>query len=462
MIRDNEPLRIFVAMPGTPQSMGGKSIPWPEPENVKKFFFEKIVLQLKQDLQYEVILQIEKDKHLAGVIHDSMFAETWKSDVYIADLTGNNANVYLELGVRWAIKDNITVPVSQDVASVKFNAAYARVIPYSNNPALLERAINDVVMAIKEGLVDKNHIDSPVRSRSDIVAMSRDAIKAYENVIKQQEDEIQSLKVAQGRNLLDIAQGTKDPEQRLALYQEALKANPTFMEAYLPLAQEQRKQGLSDEALKTLKQAISLFPKNAEFYREQGVTYKKKEQLEDAATQLRTAVTLNDKDSEAWSNLGGLLREIGTKNMPYNWNILREARDSYQKALSLDDRNTYAQGNVAKLDLLLSRVDPERRAKALEELDTLEALCRLDLKKNAEDYWTWFDHADSFLLSGDVDKGSRLYQDAVRLVPLEYRESVLSSVVFPLTNLLSADVLDDAVKVAVQKIIEDLKAAQIQ
>src|SRR6266487_3132689 len=411
MSKGNEPLRVFVAMPGTPQSMGGKSVPWPEPENVKKFFFEKIVLQLKQDLQYEVTLQIEKDKHLAGVIHDSMFAETWKSDVYIADLTGNNANVYLELGVRWAIKDNITVPVSQDVVSVKFNAAYARVIPYSNNPALLERAINDVVMAIKEGLVDKNHIDSPVRSRSDIVAMSRDAIKAYENVIKQQEDEIQSL---------------------------------------------------SDEALKTLKQAISLFPKNAEFYREQGVTYKKKEQLEDAATSLRTAVTLNDKDSEAWSNLGGLLREIGTKNMPYNWNILREARDSYQKALNLDDRNTYAQGNVAKLDLLLSRVDPERRAKALEELDTLEALCRLDLKKNAEDYWTWFDHADSFLLSGDVDKGGRLYKDAVRLVPLEYRESVLSSVVFPLTNLLFADVLDDAVKVAVQKIIEDLKAAQIQ
>ncbi len=49
-----------------------------------------------------------------------------------------------------------------------------------------------------------------------------------------------------------------------------------------------------------------------------------------------------------------------------------------------------------------------------------------------------------------------------KYVPWPEPENVKKFFFFPLTNLLSADVLEDAVKVAVQKIIEDLKAAQIR
>jgi len=188
------------------------------------------------------------------------------------------------------------------------------------------------------------------------------------------------------------------------------------------------------------------------------VTYNKKGQFEEAIQAFRAAVSLDDKDDEAWSNLGGLLRTIGTKSLSYNWNALREARDSYQKALKANDRNTYAQGNLARLDIMLSKVDPERFSLAIEEFEILEALCRLDLKRDPQDYWRWFDRADSYLLSGKVDEGYRLYAKAIELVPLEYRESELSIVMSPLTNLLLLDVfLDDSVKVAVQKVVETLE-----
>src|SRR5207245_6963609 len=113
MVADNEPLTILVTMSGTEQSRGGQSIPWPDPEAIERLFFKRIALKLKQDLQREVILHIERYEHLVSVIDDSMFPETRQSPVYIADLTGNNANIYLELGIRWALKDSITVLVSQ-------------------------------------------------------------------------------------------------------------------------------------------------------------------------------------------------------------------------------------------------------------------------------------------------------------------------------------------------------------
>lgn len=454
MIENNEPLTIFVTMPGIEQSREDQSIPWPDPEAIEKQFFQRIALKLKQDLQREVILHVETCEHLASVVHDSLISQAWQPPVYIADLTGNKANVYLELGIRWALKERITVLVSQTMTDVKFDAACAHVIPYSKDPILLEQAIESVRKTIKKGLADENYIDSPVFLSKDNFIKAE--VKAYQNKIELLEKKIKVL--AQGKKFLDSAKSAREPEERMFLYQSAIQADPTLMEAYLPLAQEQRKQGLYTNALVTLKQAIALFPTNAEFYREQGVTYNKKGQFEEAIQSFRTAVSLNDQDDEAWSNLGGLLRTIGTKSMSYNWDALREARDSYQKALNANDRNTYAQGNLARLDLMLSKIDSNRLKLAIEELDVLEALCRLDLKRDPKDYWRWFDRADSYLLSGKIDEGYRLYTKAIDLVPLEYRKSELSIVMSPLTNLLRLNVLSDSsVRIAVQKVVEVLQ-----
>ena len=94
------------------------------------------------------------------------------------------------------------------------------------------------------------------------------------------------------------------------------------MEAYLPLAQEQRKQGKYNEALLTLKQAIALFPANSDFYRQRGLIYSQRGRFEEAMEAFRTAVTLNSKDDHAWSCLGGLLRKLEQEahiatGMPY-------------------------------------------------------------------------------------------------------------------------------------------------
>lgn len=121
----------------------GSHASYKNPEAVKANLLAPVVNRLQTALGRRVELVIEKDKRVAGVIHESMFAEARDADVYIADLTGANPNVYLELGVRWALRDKITVLISQSVEDLKFNVFANRAILYY--PDIIVKAAEDVV-----------------------------------------------------------------------------------------------------------------------------------------------------------------------------------------------------------------------------------------------------------------------------------------------------------------------------
>src|SRR5690242_19039138 len=97
MVKNKGTLRLFVAMPG--KSMG-EYAKWKDPEQIKAKFYRIIERELK-DSGYDAHLFIEMDKDTLGPVHPSMYNEASIADVYIADLTGNNPNVYFELAVRW-------------------------------------------------------------------------------------------------------------------------------------------------------------------------------------------------------------------------------------------------------------------------------------------------------------------------------------------------------------------------
>src|SRR5579859_6998309 len=107
-----QPLRMFVAMPGT--SMGERAS-WDNIPEIKRSLLTAVADRLEEKLDRPVTIVVEKDKLGSGQIHPSMFREAVDAEVYIADLSGANPNVYLELGVRWALSDGITILISQEV-----------------------------------------------------------------------------------------------------------------------------------------------------------------------------------------------------------------------------------------------------------------------------------------------------------------------------------------------------------
>jgi hypothetical protein len=119
-------LRIFLAMPGTDM---GPDATWNDPDAVKQYFYDRIAAKIESEIDRKVDLVVEKDKYRSGPIYSSMYSEAWLADVYLADLTGANANVYLELGVRWAISDGVTILLAQDPSKLKFNVVATRAEP---------------------------------------------------------------------------------------------------------------------------------------------------------------------------------------------------------------------------------------------------------------------------------------------------------------------------------------------
>ncbi len=446
----SKPLRLFVAMPGTDMGPGAL---WKDPEQIKRRFFEKIRQDLEQILSQKVELVIEKDKVSGGAIHPSMFKEAWEADVYIADLTGNNPNVYLELGVRWAVRDNVTVVVSQDVENVKFNVAASRAIPYEMDPDKLDLAREKVVRAIKEGLERSEYSDSPVRQNAVIKTYEREYVEGLE-------EEVRQLKSEQGRDYLNAAAAAKDPQDRIDLIKKALEVNPNLDEALFSLGVELRKVGEYDEAITSLRRAVRLNPTSGVYHRELGVAYSKNNQLKEAVSEFDEAVTINRKDDEAWSARGGSLRKLGSISSPgaERARFLTDARSSYSEAYNIDKFNHYALGNMARLDLILSKVDPRRKLIAEDEFKKLRPLCDYKLKDEPDEkWWLMFDIADSYLLVGEVDEGLRSYDEAITAVPNDYRKSVLSSVCSPLEELISSGSLEDKVETASNKVLEKLR-----
>jgi hypoxanthine phosphoribosyltransferase len=102
----------------------------------------------------------EVDKNVGGSISASIVRNLVMSDIVIVDITGRNPNVFLELGMRYALRSKITILLAQEGTAIPFDVKGYRHIEYNKyRPAQARTRIAD---AIREGLKDRHHSDSVV------------------------------------------------------------------------------------------------------------------------------------------------------------------------------------------------------------------------------------------------------------------------------------------------------------
>jgi len=196
-------------------------------------------------------------------------------------------------------------------------------------------------------------------------------------------------------------------------------------------------------------------------HRELSVCYSKQGKPELAVELLREAVRLDPNDAEAWSNLGGALRRLGMAGAPdsYDRKALEDAHNSYQAANRLNRYDLYAGLNVARLDLLLSIWESERLEQAKEGFRKHIYLCRHMIEENPRDYWRYFDLVDALLFSGEYEEAHSVLNNAIKLLPDDRRQDIITSVVSPLRNYLTAGVAKATLSTEIKKIVDKLEVA---
>ena len=448
VVSTREPLRVFVAMPGTTM---GQHAAWNDIEEIKSHLLEPIRSDLEHRLNRPVHLVIEKDKIAQGPIHHSMFEEAILAPVYIADLSGANANVYLELGVRWAVTDRVTVLICQDFAhDVKFNVSANRIIQYGPKPAQLEEARRQIVAAIHTGLTSQR-IDSPVREAVPMMALARTTWDALLS-------EVEKLRAERGDSLVDAAESAPIADQA-ALLLQAISMNPRHTRAHLALGITLRREGFYQRAADHLRYATELDPNLAPAWRELGIALSKGGDPQEAVVALRQATYLNPNDTEAHSTLGGAYRRLARSSAAgghlFNWELLRAAKQAYERAVELSGNDTYPMLNAASINLLLSKVDPGTLPDALKRYDDLKLLARFAVADSRrQDPWKLFDLASTQALTGEVSSAIDGVREAMSLVGESERGAMIDSITEPLLAVVHADVLPPDIAQDVVRLVE--------
>lgn len=98
--------------------------------------------------QYQIKYVRSDDDYCTGGIADSIYRHLENDDLVIADLTGENANVYLEVGYRMAYKKPYILMLKQG-KHLPFDVAHLRAVFYNlDRPATAKESIKRTIETI--------------------------------------------------------------------------------------------------------------------------------------------------------------------------------------------------------------------------------------------------------------------------------------------------------------------------
>ena len=144
----------FVIMPfGQKPDGDDETIPF---DDVYDFIFKPVV---EEELGMKCV---RADKVAsAGWVHADMLGHIFRDEVAIVDLSTLNANVFYELGVRHALRNNVTILLRKKGTKVPFNLSGFRVVEYDLDIKSAAEAKKELAQFIENGRKNK-HNDSLV------------------------------------------------------------------------------------------------------------------------------------------------------------------------------------------------------------------------------------------------------------------------------------------------------------
>lgn len=118
-------------------------------EEEAEFIFDGIIKKAIENV-YGSSIRIEReiDDRRSGAITRSIIQHIAKADLSIVDITGQNPNVFLELGIRYALRKRSTILLKQETTINPFDTHNYRCVVYDPQYRGVEKAINDITDTI--------------------------------------------------------------------------------------------------------------------------------------------------------------------------------------------------------------------------------------------------------------------------------------------------------------------------
>jgi hypoxanthine phosphoribosyltransferase len=132
----------------------------------------------------------EVDSRRPGAITGELIRHIASAEISIVDITGQNPNVFLELGIRYALRRSTTILLRQAETPIPFDIANYRCVEYSSLFLGPAKAIQDIVDTI-------NHVisQSPPPSDSLVFEVFPQMTVEIPGVIKEKEEDIISSRI---------------------------------------------------------------------------------------------------------------------------------------------------------------------------------------------------------------------------------------------------------------------------
>jgi tetratricopeptide (TPR) repeat protein len=313
----------------------------------------------------------------ASLIDEDMYRCLEYSRIVLGDLTGENMNVGIELGVRFRSRASGTVLLRQPGTKMPFDISQVKVFDYDlRSPA----AARETIATVLRQCLQQNRLDSPVRRTLDQPRDSR-----VDGLLLQAENAVRGLDVATAR----------------ARYAAATQLAPNDATIWLRLAIVEKDAGAWSVALEAARKATALAPDYGEAWRERGVAENqiwrrtkvaRDVNQPDGVASLKRATELNPKDFDAFASLGGALKR--REEYP-------AALDAYRKSLEVSGNHPYPLLNVLKLEALVEgQLHLARYRAALKRAARVREQQAIESKPPYDPPWSMFDLIEIYLLQG--------------------------------------------------------------
>lgn len=303
------------------------------------------------------------EEQAGGIIHKPMFERLILCDYAVADLTGANANVFYELGLRHGIKPASTVLVFADNGgALPFDVAPLRALPYrlgpDGKPAASNedrRALADKLIAARAGLAD-SPVFQLVDGFPDIQRLKTDVFRDRVEYARQLKERLANARKS-GREALRAI------EAELAESPEGLVAaeGGVVIDLYL-----------SYRAIKAWDDMIALVAKMSKplaatpLVREQlGLALNRAGRGDEAERVLLDLIAQRGESSETCGILGRVYKdrwEVAVKGGETfaARGLLNKAIEAYLRGFEADWRDAYPGVNAATLMELREPPDPRK------------------------------------------------------------------------------------------------------